>query len=317
LMPTPALSLEEKYSQSAVVEFWTRLAESGLQAAEEAMLARYAPPAPARVLDIGCGAGRVSLALVPRRYTVTGIDIAAPMVAAAQSLARKHSLPSQFARANLCDLPFSDDSFDFALIFIAALQHVWGRAQRQDAFRQVARILRQDGVLILALDNLAPALSCYASWAMAKLLSHRPSAVHPVWSTVNRSPSAVGRERADHMLAANREKMSRLAWRGRGLARTLRWRTWEGLRDMARTLRMIGGEQGDTQIAQVSMPPTEGRVYYHLYRHIELIEDAQVAGLCLLGYHSGNELAENQTFEETARRLDKQVLYAFHNSHLS
>jgi len=105
--------------------------------------------------------------------------------------------------------------------------------------------------------------------------------------------------------------MGRLAWHARGLSRTLRWRTWEGLRDSGRLLNMVPGEPGDTLIGQVSMPPTAGKVYYHLYAHAELVADAKIAGLRLLGYHSGSELAQGTSFGETARRLDKQVLYAF------
>jgi SAM-dependent methyltransferase len=209
----------------------------------------------------------------------------------------------------LGDLPFRDGSFDIALVFIAALQHVKRRTQRQDAFRQMARILREGGVLIIALDNIAPALSCYASWAAQKILKRQ---IRPATSVVFSQPqSEVSHDSADEVLTSNRSRMSAVGWRALGLARTLRWRTWEGVRDVGRRLQMVSGETGDTFIEQVSMPPTDGHVYYHLYRHAELLADAHVAGLYLLGYHSGNELAVNKTFGETARRLDKQVLYAF------
>jgi len=84
-----SLSLQEKYSQAEVVAFWTRFAASGLQAAEARMLERYAPPPPARVLDIGCGAGRVTLALAPCGYAVDGLDLTAAMVEAAHALAAR------------------------------------------------------------------------------------------------------------------------------------------------------------------------------------------------------------------------------------
>ena len=208
-----------------------------------------------------------------------------------------------------CELPFRDGSFDVALVFIAALQHVQRRAQRQNAFQQMARILREGGVLIIALDNVAPALACYVSWAAQKLLNRRG---RPTTNTAVRQPQSVfSHDSADEVLTSNRSHMSAIGWRARGLARTLRWRTWEGVRDAGRRLRVVGGETGDTFIEQVSMPPTHGRVYYHLYRHAELLADAHVAGLHLLGYHSANELAEHKTFGAIARRLDKQVLYAF------
>lgn len=302
-----SLTLQEKYSQAQVVAFWTQLAASGLQIAEARMLERYAPPPPARVLDIGCGAGRVTLALAPRGYAVDGLDITAAMVQAARALAAQHGLRAAFVQADLCALPLAAGSYDLALIFIAALQHVAERGRRRDALRQVGLALRPGGVLILALDNVAPALRCYVAWGTARLRG----ASNGHHSSARQSEPSAPAASTDAVLASNRTRMGRLAWHARGLARTLRWRTWEGLRDSGRRLNLLPGEPGDTQIEQVSMPPTDGKVYYHLYAHAELMADARIAGLRLLGYHSGNELAQGVAFGETARRLDKQVLYAF------
>jgi SAM-dependent methyltransferase len=324
-----SLSLQEKYSQAAVVAFWTRFAASGLQLAEARMLERYTPPPPARILDIGCGAGRVTVALAPCGYAVDGVDITAAMVQAANSLAALKGVRGAFVQADLCALPVAACTYDIALIFIAALQHVPGRALRQDALRQIARALRQGGVLVLALDNLAPALRCYIEWGAGKLRgtvdrSGRTAGAarqtadgrrlsDPGSTDSHRNvPSAVASS-ADIVLASNQSHMSRLRWHARGLQRTLRWRMWEGVRDAGRRLRVAHGEPGDTRIDQVSMPRTDGTVYYHLYQHDELVADAKMAGLRLLGYHSGNELAQDVVFGETARRLDKQVMYAFCN----
>ena len=102
-----------------------------------------------------------------------------------------------------------------------------------------------------------------------------------------------------------------MTWHARGLARTLRWRTWNGALDLGRALRGAEAEIGDTAIEQVSLTPTPGAVYYHIYRHQELVTDAALAGLNMLGYYSGRELSEDQTFTPRVRQLDKQVLYAF------
>ena len=45
--------------------------------AEIDALAAFLPPAPARVLDVACGAGRYAIALARRGYEVTGVDISA------------------------------------------------------------------------------------------------------------------------------------------------------------------------------------------------------------------------------------------------
>ncbi len=293
------ISTVDKYAQSAVVQFWQEFARQGLQVCEQEMLARYAPPPPARILDLGCGSGRAGIALTPRGYAVTGLDLAWNMLAAARELSRD----ARLVQADLRQIPHAEKSFDVVLILIAALQHVPTRAARREAFADIARVLRPYGVLVLALDNLAPALTCYAWWGWHKLTSARRLA--------SNGASEKAHARADALLESNRGNTAAWLWHTRGILRTLRWRTLNGWLDTARRAHMLRGELGDTAIEQVSLTPTPGRVYYHLYRHTELISDARAGGLELRGYHSGRELSEAKTFSPRVRQLDKQVLYAF------
>jgi SAM-dependent methyltransferase len=263
------------------------------------MLTRYAPP-PATVLDLGCGSGRAGLALAPQGYEVTGLDITWPMVAAARALYLQAGLQPDLLQADMRTLPCQAASYDVALILIAALQHIRGRAARQAALAEIGRVLRPGGVLILALDNIAPALTCYGWWGWRK-----------VSSLGKKERAANTNHSADLLLASRRQQMSRAVWHLRGLARTVRWRTWNGLLAYGRHRHVLPGEPGDTAITQVSLRATKGYVYYHLYQHDELVKDAAVAGLELAGYHSGRELNEGSTFAPIVRQLDKQVLYAF------
>src|SRR5919205_253076 len=107
------LSTVEKYAQPEVVEFWREFSLQGLQVCEEEMLARYAPP-PARVLDLGCGSGRAGLALTPRGYQVTGLDLSWQMLAAARELSAAGCL----LQADLKAIPCADESYDVALVLI-------------------------------------------------------------------------------------------------------------------------------------------------------------------------------------------------------
>jgi ubiquinone/menaquinone biosynthesis C-methylase UbiE len=53
----PKLTVEQKYADPAVVNFWQNLAREGLQKAEQSMIQRYLPPT-GYLLDVGCGTGR-------------------------------------------------------------------------------------------------------------------------------------------------------------------------------------------------------------------------------------------------------------------
>ena len=49
----------------------------------EAVLAQHGAPNPARIIDLGCGDGRIAVALAVRGHHVTGLDYSASMLAAA------------------------------------------------------------------------------------------------------------------------------------------------------------------------------------------------------------------------------------------
>jgi SAM-dependent methyltransferase len=293
------LTTEQKYAQQEVVAFWKQLSRSGLQKCEQAMVSRYFPTT-GHLLDLGCGTGRAVLALNQAGYQVTGLDLSQNMLAAGRSL----SAEAHFSGANVLHLPFADHSFEASFMFFGALQHLPGRSQRRRAIAEMARVTKPQGRLILGLDNVAPALSCYLYWLARKLKTSPRSSPAP----------QVNNNGADSTLWSRQTRQTHpLVWHVRGLGRTLRWRTWPALVDVGRGLSpwVNDLEPGDTQVAQFAMPPTPGHIYYHLYRSRELIADATVAGWQLLGQHSGSELNEGQVYPEAIRQRDKQLFFAF------
>ncbi|MBI1879066.1 MAG: class I SAM-dependent methyltransferase [Chloroflexi bacterium] len=290
------ISTEEKYSQPDVVSCWHNLSKQGLQKCEQEMVSRYFPPT-GHLLDVGCGAGRAVLALNQAGYTVSGVDLSLPMLLAGRSL----SAEAQFSTANLLTLPFVNYAFEAVFMFFGALQHIPSRANRRRAIAELARVTQPGGRLILGLDNLAPGLSCYFYWLRQRLFSSR------------RQP-AIQPSAADTTLwSRETRRVHPLVWHARGLVRTLRWRTWPSLVDLARQLHLgsNGVEPGDTQVAQFSLQTTSGLIYYHLYRAEELIEDAATANWRLLGHHSSTELNEEQVYPPAVRQQDKQLFFAF------
>jgi SAM-dependent methyltransferase len=228
-------------------------------------------------------------------YIVTGIDLSLPMLSAGRNL----SGATRFGGANLLALPFANVSFDAVFMFFGALQHIPGRATRRQAIAEMGRVTRPTGRLILGLDNLAPSLICYFYWFKEKWL-------------VPTQPASTAPSTADATLwSREARRTSPLVWHAKGLARTLRWRTWPGLVDLARRFNPNGAEPGDTQVAQFSLKATPGMIYYHLYQTDELIADAASAGWRLLGHHSGTELNEDRVYPPSVRRQDKQQFFAF------
>jgi SAM-dependent methyltransferase len=92
-----------------------------------------------RLLDVGCGTGRVSARAASLGALVTGLDVAPSMVAAASALVPEGSFVVGSADA----LPFDDGAFD-AVVANVVLLHVG----RQDvALAEMARVLRPGGGL--------------------------------------------------------------------------------------------------------------------------------------------------------------------------
>lgn len=289
-----AISAQEKYNQPEVVSCWQNLSQQGLQKCEQEMVRRYLP-ASGHLLDVGCGAGRAVLALSQQGYTVTGIDLSLAMLKAGGDLATE----ARFGAANLLALPFTTGSFEAMLMFFGALQHIPERSRRRQALSEMARVTRPGGRLIVGLDNLAPGLICYFYWFVQKVSSDS----HKSKTTSSQADTT--------LWSRETRRVNPLVWHARGLARTLLWRTWPSLVDLRRRLFPNGAEPGDTQVAQFSLHSTPGKIYYHVYKAVEFIEDATIANWCLLNYHSGTELNEDRIYPLAVRQADKQLFFAF------
>src|SRR2546425_3026683 len=84
--------------------------EDGLWPIEAELIRQYVPRF-GRILDIGCGAGRTTAALVREGYDTVGIDLSEQLLAAAQR--RFPHLP--LLRTDATDLSFSDGRFHAGL----------------------------------------------------------------------------------------------------------------------------------------------------------------------------------------------------------
>jgi cyclopropane fatty-acyl-phospholipid synthase-like methyltransferase len=104
-----------------------------------------------RVLEIGCGVGRLIRPLAPRVARVVGVDVSAEMLARAQErcrgLANVELLQTD---GGLEFLP--DDGFDFVFSHIV-FQHLPRKAYAERYFREAFRVLSPGGIFRVQVDG--------------------------------------------------------------------------------------------------------------------------------------------------------------------
>lgn len=132
---------------------WTRVAEQWVAWARSPghdaywayrdALRRYIGPGTGRVLEVGCGEGRVSRELKELGYRVTTTDAVAAMVNAA----READSADDYRVAGISDLPFEDAQFDLVMAYNVLMDVDDVPA----ALREARRVMKPDGELFISL----------------------------------------------------------------------------------------------------------------------------------------------------------------------
>ena len=102
-----------------------------------------------RVLDIGCGNGRLFPFFESKKTNYCGIDVSSALIEIA---GRKHP-GADFAVADALNLPFAAGVFDLAVSW-AVLHHIPSDEYHRDFFREALRVLKPGGRFVVAVWDL-------------------------------------------------------------------------------------------------------------------------------------------------------------------
>jgi ubiquinone/menaquinone biosynthesis C-methylase UbiE len=119
----------------------------------DAVTARFHPPG--RLIDLGCGAGRMTIEMARRGFDTTAVELSRPMLEVVAAKAATAGLSVSCLQANLCRLQcIPDGTFDFALSLFSTLGMIRTPGARRAALAEAARILRPGGRLALHAHNI-------------------------------------------------------------------------------------------------------------------------------------------------------------------
>jgi SAM-dependent methyltransferase len=111
-------------------------------------------PTPGRLIDLGCGTGRLCLHFARKGYDCVGVDLSEEMLAKARENAAAKEVSVEFRTANLVDLAgFPDSSFDYAACLFSTLGMVRGRENRAKVVANAFRRLKPGGRFVLHVHN--------------------------------------------------------------------------------------------------------------------------------------------------------------------
>lgn len=113
-----------------------------------------------RVLDVGCGDGKLAVELARRGAAVVGVDASESMIDAARRRVADSGVGVALELATADALPFPDGSFDV----VAAITILCFVENAAPAFAEIARVLQPGGRLVIG------ELNKWSTWAASRRL---------------------------------------------------------------------------------------------------------------------------------------------------
>lgn len=148
------------------------LRDASVRAAWTGLLLPLMPPSPARVADLGCGTGSLSLLMAEAGHRVSGLDISPAMVSLAQEKLAGTGYGAEFSVGDAAAPPWQPGVFDVVLT-----RHVvWAMADPDAALTRWIELLAPQGRLVLVEGRWWTGAGMTAAQVSDLVLRHRVEA---------------------------------------------------------------------------------------------------------------------------------------------
>jgi SAM-dependent methyltransferase len=154
LPPGVSRSLWDYFHDPAIARNYDQtLRDTPLWTMDQDFVLEYCRP-PGRLIDLGCGTGRLSITLAQQGYQPVAVDLSPEMLKVLGEKATALGLVIPRICANLVDLRmFAGQTFDYAACLFSTLGLVVGTDARRSVLTHVHHLLRPDGILVLHVHN--------------------------------------------------------------------------------------------------------------------------------------------------------------------
>jgi ubiquinone/menaquinone biosynthesis C-methylase UbiE len=110
---------------------------------------------PGRLIDLGCGTGRLCLHLAARGFACTALDLSVPMLEEVQKKAKAAGLAITTVQANLAELEAIPAGHDYAGCLFSTYGMIRGKLNRLRFLKELRRLLKPGGTFVLHAHNRA------------------------------------------------------------------------------------------------------------------------------------------------------------------
>lgn len=131
-----------------------QMAASPLAQVDVSFCERWAFLTPGRLVDLGCGTGRLSIHFACKGYDCVGVDLSDEMLDKAKKNSELAKCRVDWRKANLLDLSdLPDSSFDYAACLFSTLGMIRGAKNRASVIANAYRLLKPGGRFVLHIHN--------------------------------------------------------------------------------------------------------------------------------------------------------------------